>query len=131
MKIIKRSIMLLGLLFAVHVNTQAQQIDDNSITNLVLKDGTTVVLYQGLPAELKSLDANGNPKANPAHDWYYLPTNLRLTSRPDGVPEFYVYKIHNGKELRSKRCDHALSDEVRFDTGSTGRTTKDVGRPYK
>ena len=55
MKIIKRSITLLGLLFAVHVNTQAQQIDDNSITNLVLKDGTTVVLYQGLPAELKSL----------------------------------------------------------------------------
>jgi len=97
MKIIKRSIMLLGLLFAVHVNTQAQQIDDNSITNLVLKDGTTVVLYQGLPAELKSLDANGNPKANPAHDWYYLPTNLRLTSRPDGVPEFLFTKFTTEK----------------------------------
>lgn len=49
---------------------------DNKV-DLVLSDGTNLVLY--------GADAKPN-------EYYYLPVNLRLSKRPDGVPEFLFLK---------------------------------------
>lgn len=49
---------------------------DNKV-DLVLSDGTNLVLY--------GADAKPN-------EYYYLPVNLRLAKRPDGVPEFLFLK---------------------------------------
>ncbi|MFT5103347.1 MAG: hypothetical protein ACI86C_001000, partial [Candidatus Latescibacterota bacterium] len=36
---------------------------------------------------------DGNPTKNTSNDYYYLPTNLRLSNRADGVPEFLFTKF--------------------------------------
>jgi hypothetical protein len=56
---------------------QAQLLDYENKVDLVLSDGTNLVLY----------GAEGKPL-----EYYYLPVNLRLASRPDGVPEFLFLK---------------------------------------
>ncbi len=58
-------------------------LDDESRLDVVLSDGTTVVLYARA----------GSSAGRPTNDYYYLPTNLRLAQRPDGVPEFLFLKF--------------------------------------
>ncbi|AEE49551.1 hypothetical protein [Haliscomenobacter hydrossis] len=55
----------------------AQLLNYDNKVDLVLSDGTNLVLY--------GADAKPN-------EYYYLPVNLRLAQRPDGVPEFLFMK---------------------------------------
>lgn len=55
----------------------AQLLNYDNKVDLVLSDGTNLVLY--------GADAKPN-------EYYYLPVNLRLAQRPDGVPEFLFLK---------------------------------------
>ncbi|MBK9492496.1 MAG: hypothetical protein IPO07_29655 [Haliscomenobacter sp.] len=55
----------------------AQLLNYDNKVDLVLSDGTNLVLY----------GAEGKP-----NEYYYLPVNLRLSQRPDGVPEFLFMK---------------------------------------
>lgn len=72
----------------------SQILNDASFLTIKLKDQTTVALYSSLPEELRSLDENGDRQTvAPTNDYYYLPTNLRLAQRPDGVPEFLFTKF--------------------------------------
>lgn len=59
----------------------AMVLDDESRIDVVLGDGTSVVLYA---------EAGRNGRRAPR--WYYLPTGLRLAARPDGAPEFLFLK---------------------------------------
>jgi len=44
--------------------------------------------------EMITLDKDGKPNPlKPMNNYYYLPTNLRLGSRPDGIPEFLFTKF--------------------------------------
>lgn len=58
-------------------STFAQLLNYDNKVDLVLSDGTNLVLY--------GADAKPN-------EYYYLPVNLRLAKRPDGVPEFLFLK---------------------------------------
>jgi hypothetical protein len=61
---------------------QAVRLDDDNKVDIVLKDGLTVVLY----GEATDSGAKSNK-------YYYLPTNLHLSQRPDGTPEFLFLKF--------------------------------------
>lgn len=61
---------------------QAQVLDSQNKVTVVLDDGTQVVMY----GRAKSLD-NGF-----TGEYYYLPTNLRLSKRDDNTPEFLFLK---------------------------------------
>ena len=82
------------LLILICGATNAQQLDDNSVQTVKLDNDVTVTLFRAMNPELSSLDANGDVKqVAPSNDYYYLPTNLRLGLRPDGVPEFLFTKF--------------------------------------
>jgi hypothetical protein len=53
---------------------------ENKITE-VLQDGTTVIMYGEYKRGTKS------------RNYHYLPTNLRVSKRPDGTPEFLFLKF--------------------------------------
>lgn len=55
----------------------AQILDYNNKVEIILDDKTNVILF-------------GSDKS--PNEYYYLPTNLRLSKRPDGVPEFLFLK---------------------------------------
>jgi hypothetical protein len=73
-------LMLLILGFSSLSN--AQMLDSQNKIAVALDDGTQVVMY----GRAKSLD-NGF-----TGEYYYLPTNLRLSKRDDGTPEFLFLK---------------------------------------
>lgn len=58
-------------------------LDDENRISVVLKDGTAVVLYG---------EATSTPGLK-SKKYHYLPVNLRLADRPDGVPEFLFMKF--------------------------------------
>ena len=73
---------------------KAQMLDEFGIESVKLDDGTTVTLFRGLSQELVSMDSAGKVKEKPkVNDYYYLPTNLRLGVKPNGVPEFLFTKF--------------------------------------
>lgn len=58
-------------------------LDDETRTEVVLDDGTPVVLYAQA----------GSSPGRATSNYYYLPANLRLAQRPDGTPEFLFLKF--------------------------------------
>ncbi len=75
-KISKSATILFAALAMLNI-CQAQYINYENKVDLVLSDGTNLVLY----------GAEGKD-----YEYYYLPVNLRLAKRPDGVPEFLFLK---------------------------------------
>ncbi len=73
-------LVLLGISFAG--NVQGQILDFQNKVGIILADGTNVILY-GEAASLSPAFTN---------KYYYLPTNLRLSKREDGTPEFLFLK---------------------------------------
>lgn len=70
------------LLFTGALNSNAQILDFMNKVTIPLKDGTTVVLF-GAARSLDTLFSG---------EYYYLPANLRLSKKKDGVPEFLFLK---------------------------------------
>jgi hypothetical protein len=62
---------------------RAVVLDDENRVSLTLSDGTTLTLLG---------EATSTPGVK-THNYYYLPTNLRLGGRPDGTPEFLFLKF--------------------------------------
>ncbi|MEZ4824910.1 MAG: hypothetical protein R3C61_01250 [Bacteroidia bacterium] len=63
--------------------SQGQILDNENKINLTLSDGTAVTLY-GAAASLSD---------EKTKDYYYMPTNLRLSKKPDGTPMFLFLKF--------------------------------------
>jgi hypothetical protein len=60
----------------------SQSLDADNRVSVTLNDGTEVTLL-----------GKANPRSNtPSGEYYYLPVGLRLSERPDGVPEFLFMK---------------------------------------
>lgn len=72
-----------AIFLCVPLSLSATVLDDENRIDVVLSDGTNVVLYG------ESTSSSGR-KSN---KYYYLPVNLRLSNRPDGVPEFLFLKF--------------------------------------
>ena len=66
---------------------RAVVLDDENKIDVVLKDNTHVTLYG---------EATSTPGIKTAN-YYYMPTNLHLSQRPDGTPEFLFLKFTTEK----------------------------------
>lgn len=71
------------LALAIAGSAGAMVLDNDNRIDITLSDGTPVTLY----GEASSL-SQAKTK-----NYYYLPTNLRLSKRPDGTPEFLFLKF--------------------------------------
>ncbi|MEM8969073.1 MAG: hypothetical protein AAGE93_21835, partial [Bacteroidota bacterium] len=80
-----KRILLLSILLSLSLVQQmwGQILDSENRLGVVLSDGTQVVLY-GKATSLSD---------EKTKDFYYLPTNPRLSFRPDGTPEFLFTKF--------------------------------------
>ncbi|WP_109302597.1 hypothetical protein [Aquimarina sp. AU474] len=71
------------LLFCLPIQIGAQALDAENRIDIKLEDGTSVILY-GQSSRQIGFKTNR---------FYYLPTGLKIGSRPDGTPEFLFAKF--------------------------------------
>jgi hypothetical protein len=81
-KIVQCSILLFAAVMLQVQDLSAQVVDYQNKVEIVLKDGTHVILY----GKAKSLNNTYTG------EYYYLPVGLRLSRRTDGTPEFLFLK---------------------------------------
>lgn len=91
------AVLLLSSL-AYNIDVQAQVLDYNNRVSIELRDGTPVVLY----GRANTRNNNSN------NEFFYLPTNLELSQRPDGVPEFVFLKYTTEEQLGAGGIQGAL-----------------------
>ena len=87
---------LLFLILACCLITRAdaQLLEYGSNVSISLTDGTVVECIRQMSDEMITIDKDGKPNPiKPMNNYYYLPTNLRLGMRPDGIPEFLFTKF--------------------------------------
>lgn len=77
-KVFNLIFLCLFLLTGIH----AQVLDSQNKVDVILDDGTPVTMY----------GKNKTRSNNFTSEYMYLPTNLHLSSRPDGTPEFLFLK---------------------------------------
>jgi hypothetical protein len=78
---IARAGILLGLCSLLARPADAVVLDNENRLTIALHDGTQITLL-----------GEASSTAQPSRNYYYLPVNLRLGKRPDGVPEFLFVK---------------------------------------
>ncbi len=78
---IARAGILLGLCSLLARPANAVVLDNENRLTITLHDGTQITLL-----------GEASSTAQPSRNYYYLPVNLRLGKRPDGVPEFLFVK---------------------------------------
>lgn len=81
-KIILNCLLLCGIIMLQLQDLSAQILDYQNKVEIVLNDGTHVILYG------KARSLNNTPTG----EYYYLPVGLRLSRRSDGTPEFLFLK---------------------------------------
>jgi hypothetical protein len=81
-KIILNCLLLCGIIMLQLQDLSAQILDYQNKVEVVLNDGTHVILYG------KARSLNNTPTG----EYYYLPVGLRLSRRADGTPEFLFLK---------------------------------------
>jgi hypothetical protein len=64
----------------------AQVLDSENKVGITLSDGTQVIAYG------RANTASSSSYAKFSNEYYYLPTNLRLSEKEDGTPEFIFVK---------------------------------------
>lgn len=85
----KNTIKILLLLFLVigwNNQTDAQILDSENKVGITLSDGTQVIAYG------RAHTASSRSYGKFSNEYYYLPTNLRLSEKDDGTPEFIFVK---------------------------------------
>lgn len=80
-------ILVFALVTGISLISNAQVLDSENVIGLTLSDGTQV-LAMGRANTVSSGDRYGKF----SNEYYYLPTNLRLSKKPDGTPEFIFVK---------------------------------------
>ena len=85
----KRAIKLFtifGLVFSTSLNVFPQVLDSENKIGITLSDGIQVVAYG------RANTASSSSYEKFSNEYYYLPTNLRLSKKDDGTPEFIFVK---------------------------------------
>ncbi len=103
------------LLIFLTVLAQAQVVSDLNRVSVTLKDGTDVTLFgrawdigdKTQEEALKQGVLKDNLTAKDG-EYYYLPTNLRLAKRKDGIPEFLLLKYIADEKLPDRDMSGAL-----------------------
>ena len=95
-----KRILLISILLSLSLVQQmwGQILDSENRLGVVLSDGTQVVLY-GKATSLSD---------EKTKDYYYLPTNPRLSFRPDGTPEFLFTKF----TTENREADGGISGAI-------------------
>ena len=91
MKIKTHHILLVLVLFFKTLIIEAQILDYNNKVEVVLNNGMNIVLY-GKANTLQNNNSGIDGSQKASNEYYYLPTNLRLAKREDGVPKFLFIK---------------------------------------
>ena len=89
-----KKVLFLIFTFCLINRADAQLLEYGTEIEIRLKDEITVKCFRKMSEEMLTLDKDGNPNpVKPLNEYYYLPTNLRLGKRADGVPEFLFTKF--------------------------------------
>ncbi len=78
----KHIVVTLCLCLFLLPETQAQILDSQNKIDVILNDGTQVIMYGKAKTRSKTFSS----------EYYYLPTNLHLSQKPDGTKEFLFLK---------------------------------------
>ncbi len=90
MKSIRSSVGFCAAILFAFTNIQAQILDYNNKVEVVLQSGLNIIMYgKAITLDQRSLIGNPGP---PSNEFYYIPTNLRLSKREDGTPKFLFVK---------------------------------------
>ena len=115
MREIRQGRALYALLMAAIITCLALARDVHAIVvsegarSVTLKDGTVVHLLMDVPKEdLTIARLQQRSTQQGGHRYYYLPTNLRLSPRPDGTPEFLFLKFTTDKREAEGGVNGAL-----------------------
>src|SRR4051812_9671747 len=76
----------------------AQVLDNENKIAVTLKDGTSVICY----------GKAGRTESQKSNEYYYLPTNLRLSKNKAGDPEFLFMKYITDAKAENGGVDGAL-----------------------
>lgn len=82
----RKFVALIGFLLAGSLNLFSQVLDSENKVGITLSDGTQVIAYG------RANTASSSSYGNFSNEYYYLPTNLRLSKKDDGTPEFIFVK---------------------------------------
>lgn len=85
-KPIKHFLLLIGCILSASLSSLCQSLDGNNKVGITLSDGTQVVAYG------RAHTASSSSYNKFSNEYYYLPTNLRLSKKADGTPEFIFVK---------------------------------------
>ena len=89
MKTIINSISVIaGFLLLMGFEGHAQILDSENKVGVTLSDGTQVIAY----GRANTVSSAAYGKKQFSSEYYYLPTNLRLSQKTDGTPEFIFVK---------------------------------------
>lgn len=83
---IKHFLLLIGCFLSASLSSLCQPLDGNNKVGITLSDGTQVVAYG------RAHTASSSSYNKFSNEYYYLPTNLRLSKKADGTPEFIFVK---------------------------------------
>ncbi len=108
-------IQLCTVLIFLAATAQAQVVSDFNRVSVTLKDGTEVTLFgrawdigdKTQEEALRQGVLKDNLTAKDGH-YFYLPTNLRLAKRKDGVPEFLLLKYIADEKTPDRDMSGAL-----------------------
>ncbi len=120
MKQIKISVILLLVAMSFpFMDLNAQILDSENKVGITLSDGTQVVCY-GRANTASSYNYNKF-----SNEYYYLPTNLRLSAKSDGTPEFIFMKYTTEQTEAAGGVQGALMHFL-MEWGLTPRQEKEV-----
>ena len=114
-------ILVFALVTGISLISNAQVLDSENVIGLTLSDGTQV-LALGRANTVSSGDRYGKF----SNEYYYLPTNLRLSKKPDGTPEFIFVKYTTDEAASAGGVQGALMHflmEWGFDSCPRARTS--------
>lgn len=114
-----KSLLLLLLGIGMSLPTYAQVVDNENKINVILKDGINVTLY-GAAAKLSD---------DKTKDYYYVPTNLRLSKKEDGTPMFLFLK-YTTEDPRGKENSGAILHML-MEYGLTQKQEKELATKLK
>lgn len=86
MKKISSYVSIVALVFLGRLTTYSQVLDSENKVGITLSDGTQVIAYG------RANTASSSSYGKFSNEYFYLPTNLRLSKKPDGTPEFIFVK---------------------------------------
>lgn len=95
-------LLLMGIMLSGSLSLTGQVLDSENKVGLTLSDGTQVIAYG------RANTASSTSYGKFSNEYYYLPTNLRLSKKPDGTPEFIFVKYTTEEEAAAGGVQGAL-----------------------